>query len=93
MTVSSIRCALQAALLGAITSNLRAVTVTILNNELILYFYYENQPTDEEVEISEIVASEIMSDFINISIEVKRIVSSTSEKIPGEGIWVYHKKE
>lgn len=93
MPVSSIRCTLQVALLGAITSNLRAVTVTNLNNELILYFYYENHPADEEVEISEIVASEIMSDFINISIEVKRIVSSTSEKIPSEGIWVYHKKE
>jgi hypothetical protein len=93
ITISSIRCSLQVALLGAITPNLRAINVGVFQNEFTLYFYYEYQPCDEEIEISEIVASEVMSDFIEASITVKHIVLQRSKDIPEKGIRVFHKRE
>ena len=93
ITVSSIRCSLQVALLGAVTPNLRAVSVTTFQNEVTLYFYYEHQPCDEEIEISEVVASEVVSDFIEVSIIVKRIVLQMPKNITEKGILVFHKRE
>jgi hypothetical protein len=93
ITESSIRCSSQVALLGAVTNNLRAVTVSNVENKLTFNFYYEHQPSDEEIEISEIVASEVLSDFTNVDVHVKRVILSAPQKIPNEGFWVYHKKE
>lgn len=93
ITESSIRCSSQVALLGAVTSNLRAVCVNILENELSFNFYYEHQPSEDEIEISEIFVSEVLSDFIGVSIKVKRVILSPPQKIPNKGLWIYHKKE
>ena len=70
------------ALLGAVTNNLRAVTVSTLENEIIQYFYYEHQPNNEEIEISAIVASEVISDFIQVSLQVKHAGFTFTIKSP-----------
>lgn len=93
ITISSIRCALQVALLGAITPNLRAINTSIKENNIELYFYYETSPSEEEEELSEIVVTELYADFIDISIAVHRVILSLSKKIPEIGLRIFHRKE
>ena len=93
ITESSIRCTLQVALLGSITPNLRAINANLRENNIELYFYYENPPSEEEEELSEIVVTEIYSDFIDISITINRVVLCLSEKIPELGLRIFHRKE
>lgn len=94
-TISYIRSVVQVALLGAVTSNLRAVIVTVLSQELKLYFYYESEPTEEEVELSRVTSTEVFSDFINVSVEEQQIVLPKSEPIPFKNgdLWVYYRYE
>lgn len=93
ISVSSIRCSLQVALLGAVTNNLRALNVIVSEKLITLAFYYESHPSEEEEEISEVIASEVSSDFIDASIEVNRIVLDGKNKIPEIGIRVFHRSE
>ncbi|MFA6915602.1 MAG: hypothetical protein WC222_04335 [Parachlamydiales bacterium] len=93
ITISAIRCALQVALLGSITPNLRAINTNLKENTVELYFYYETPPSEEEEELSEIVVTEIYADFIDISINIHRIVLSLSDKIPEIGLRIFHRKE
>lgn len=93
ITTASIRCALQVALLGNITPNIRGISANLQENALELYFYYEIFPSEEEKDLSEIVVTELYSDFINISINVHRIVLPILDKIPEIGLRVYSRKE
>lgn len=93
ITISAIRCALQVALLGSVTSNLRAINADLKEKAVELYFYYETSPSEEEEELSEIIVTELYADFINVSIEIHRIVLSLSSKIPDIGIRIFHRKE
>lgn len=93
ITISAIRCALQVALLGSITPNLRAINANLKENSVELYFYYETPPSEEEEELSEIVVTELYADFIDISINIHRIVLSLSDKIPEIGLRIFHRKE
>ena len=93
ITVSAIRCALQVALLGSITPNLRAINANLKEDILELFFYYETPPSEDEEDLSEIVVTELYSDFINISITTHKIVLALSEKIPNIGLRIFHRKE
>lgn len=93
ITISAIRCALQVALLGTVTPNLRAINADLKEKTLELYFYYEICPSEEEEELSEIVVTELYADFIDISIEIHRVVLPVSTKIPNIGIRIFHRKE
>ncbi len=93
ITISSLRCGLQVALLGNITSNLRAINASVNENNIKLFFYYETSPSEEDEELSEVVVSELYADFINSSIEIERIVLPISNKIPEQEIKVFHRKE
>ncbi len=93
ITVSSIRCALQIALLGAITQNLRAINAVVKEKNIEIYFYYETPPSEEEEELSEVVETEIYSYFMDTSIATYRVVLPLSNKIPELGIRIFHRKE
>jgi hypothetical protein len=93
ITFSSISCALQVALLGAITPNLRAIDVSFDNNNIELFFYYENPPSEEEVELTGIVENKVHADFIETSIVTERIVLPMSERIPEKLLRIYHRSE
>lgn len=85
LTHSDIRCCLQVALLGAITANLRAVCVEVNKASLSIFFYYASLLSPDEEELSEIVVTEVYSDFLNIpelSVEIKRIVLPLPNPIP-----------
>lgn len=93
ITISAIRCALQVALLGNVTSNLRAINANVKENTIELYFYYETSPSKEEEELSEIVVTELYSDFIDISINIYRFVLPLLDCIPEIGLRIFHRKE
>ena len=94
ITISSIRCSLQVALLGAVTHNLRAVNICVKDDQLIeIYFYYEFPPSEEEEEISEVIASEVLSDYIDVLTQVHRCVIPISKPIPEIGIRVFHRRD
>lgn len=91
-TISGIRCSLQVALLGAVTPNLRAVSILYENESMIIFFYYEFPPSEDEIEISEIVGSEVIADFV-IPVDVKQITLGATEKIPENGLRIFHRHE
>jgi hypothetical protein len=93
ITISSIRCVLQVALLGAVTPNLRAVNANFDENNIELFFYYENPPSEDEEELSSVIETEVYSDFIDISIVTERIVLPASEKIPEKQLMIFLRKE
>ena len=47
-------------MLGCITPNIRYITVKYGNEYIFLYFYYQNQPSKEEEELAEEIASEVV---------------------------------
>lgn len=93
LTISSIRCVLQVALLGAVTPNLRAVIVETEKDEMTLYFYYDEKFSEEEEENAEVVATEVMTDFLDHVVNLKHIVLPYPEKLPEIGIRVFQRYE
>ncbi len=89
----SIRCSLQVALLGHITNSLRAINVNRAEKDLKIYFYYDASPSEEEIEISEVIASEIMSDFFNLTIQIVREILPSELAIPQFGLRVFQRYE
>jgi hypothetical protein len=92
ITISALRCSSQVALLGAVTENLKAASIVFNEKNIAMSFYYENEPSEDEVEISEVVASEVVSDFIDAYVSVHRSVCSKHPKLPEGGIWIFYKK-
>ena len=95
LDISKLRCISQVALLGSITSNLRAVIIEFDNKIIRVFFYYNNAPSEEEEELAEEVASEIISDCTEYMIEVEKITVAYPQKIPDrkDGIYVYFRHE
>lgn len=92
-TRSSLMCSLQVALLGAITENLRAVSVSFHEKNITVFFYYAKQPSNEEEDISEVVISEVLADFVDACVISNRVVLPKVNKIPEIGLKIFHKKE
>ena len=90
--ILNIRAASQIALLGAVTKNLRAVNVILQGKKISINFYYE-QISEEEEEIPEIFATEMISYFEDYAINANSITLSLSRSIPEEGIRIFCRKE
>lgn len=93
VTVSAIRCSLQVALLGAITNNLRAVDVEFSEKKITIFFYYALPFSTEEIDISEIVSTEVMNDFLDVDVISERLIFPINQIIPQKGIRVFHRSE
>jgi hypothetical protein len=61
MHINSIRLSVQAALLGHITPNLRAVYVQNKDDINRLVFYYDNPPSEDEQELASLADTEFIS--------------------------------
>jgi len=73
---TTIRLSIQRALLGAITPNMRLITIGW--NELKLFqllVYFENKPTEEEIENIESVCTEVNADIAFEKNEVRCVQS------------------
>ncbi len=95
MNIASLRCVSQVALLGQVTPNLRAVTTAFDSECIRLCFYYDQEPSEQERELAEEVASEIISDFTEYMIETEKIILAYPHKIPNKKdiIFIYHRHE
>ncbi|MFU0781148.1 MAG: N(4)-acetylcytidine amidohydrolase [Citrobacter braakii] len=60
---SYVRLSLQRALLGNVTSNIRAVTVELKNKNISLHFYFDGEPDDSDQESVSVVEAEVIADF------------------------------
>ena len=87
-----IRAASQIALLGAVTKNLRAINVLQEGKKILVNFYYE-KINEEEEEIPEIFATEMIAYFEDYDVNAYSIILPLSETIPEEGIRIFCRKE
>lgn len=93
ISISSIKSSLQAALSGAVTSNLRALNAMFNEESITLYFYYDDTPSEKEIENSEVIASEFIADFINFSFQIFREVVPITNTIPNIGISIFQREK
>jgi len=69
-------------LVETITTNLRAITINLQPKEQVFIFYYEKQPTEDEVSLYNAVLKKISLIFTNTSVIGKKIVLPKPEPIP-----------
>lgn len=93
--VLEVHCSLQRALLGAVTPNLRAVTVSVNEDEYHVHVYYQEELSEVENELISLAHTYFAADFpppeftTLITIEV----IPAPQKIPDEGRLVYERYE
>ena len=94
MDISYIRCAIQVALLGHTSSNLRAVVVKIDGNKINLLFFYDSIPSEDEIELANLTETEFMADFpFSVKIDFEIIHLPQPNPIPNSGIFAYFRFE
>lgn len=89
--IQSIVCSLQRALLGNVTENLRAVNV-IIKERVVLMFYYDSLPSEEEEELASLTDTGFLSDFPELPNDFKIIHLPYPAKIP-EGLMIFQRYE
>lgn len=84
----------QRALLGLVTDNLRAFSVSYDQNCILkLYFYYQNTPSTKEQEQEGEITAEMAADLPGIKrVDTKSVTLPFPSKIPKEGIQIYLKE-
>lgn len=88
-----IRCVLSVSLIDAVTQNLRALYALFLNDEILLKFFYEDSPTEEEIDLSEVISSEAIADLPGWCVKSQREVIARMKPIPKEGMPIYKRYE
>lgn len=72
----------QVLLLETVTTNLRAMTISLQSQELVLNFYYEKEPTEDEISLYKAVLKKVSLIFTFKSVIGKQIVLPKPESIP-----------
>ncbi|WP_437480736.1 hypothetical protein WME75_36185 [Sorangium sp. So ce1014] len=86
--------AVQQALLGEVTANLRAVAVTYDNKSIRLEAYFDGEISDEDEEAMSLVETELIAAFPeDHATDVSLIRRPAPEPIPKNRIWAFHRKE
>ena len=94
MDVGGLRLAAMRALWGIVTPNLRKVSIQEKDHVISLYFYYGQEPTEEEIDLSEDAATEVIANFPDpYLIACERQVIKTPEKIYFTGYLIYSRFE
>lgn len=83
------------ALIGNVTPNLRCVRVEDKNNAITLFFYYDNPPTEDEIELASLADTEFIADFPSpkYTTDCKVLALPYPEPIPKNGLCVYKRYE
>jgi len=94
MNISQLRLSAMRALWGVVTPNLRKVCIQEKNNNICLYFYYDKEPSEKEVELSEDAATIVIADFLEpFTISCERKVVSFPKKIDWHDDLIYFRYE
>lgn len=79
---------------GIITPNVRKVSVNQIEKVIYIHFYYNDVPSEMEIELSEEAASEFIADFSEpFLIKCERHVIGYPKKIHFDGYLVYSRYE
>lgn len=79
---------------GVVTPNLRKVSIDEASNVICLYFYYDQDPSDEEIDLFEDALTEVIADFSEpYTIDGKREIIKAPHKINFHGNLVYSRYE
>lgn len=82
------------ALWGIVTPILRKFSVELVGNTITLHFYYEKEPTEQEIELSEDAATEVIADFSEpYLIDCQRHIINMPQKVDHQGLLVYFRFE
>ena len=94
MDIAGLRLSAMRALWGIITPNLRKVSIEEKDNVICIYFYYDQDPSEDEIDLSEDAATEVISDFSDpYLIACERMVVKSPEKINFVGYLIYSRFE
>jgi hypothetical protein len=86
--------ALQQALLGEVTANLRAVTVSYDETSIHIEAYFDGEIHDEEREAISLVETEVMAEFPPTHMITHELIRRDAPAlIPKDRAWVYFRKE
>lgn len=86
--------AVQLALLGEVTRNLRAVTVEFDDRSLRLEAFFDVAPDEDDEEAMSLVETELIAAFpAEHAISVSLITRPAPQMIPQGGAWAYHRRE
>jgi len=79
---------------GILTPNVRKVSIDKNENLLTLHFYYNKNPSETEVELSEEAASELIANFSDLFlVNSERLVVEFPNKIEFNGDLIYSRFE
>lgn len=93
--IKRLKLSIQAALLGAVTENMRNIAVDICKNKILLYFFIDGEIKDDDKENISIVETEVIADFdsdFDIETIIKR-VDCPEKIILDKGHSVFQRKE
>lgn len=94
MNVAGLRLSAMRALWGIVTPNLRKVSIQEKDHVISLYFYYDQEPSEEEIDLSEDAATEVIADFPDpFLIACNRHMIAYPEKINVQGYLIYSRFE
>lgn len=94
MDVAALRLCSMRALWGIVTPNLRKVSVENKDNVIYINFYYDQEPSEEEIDLSEDAATEVIAGFAeSYLIDCKRFIVKSPEKINFVGYLIYSRFE
>lgn len=86
--------AVQQALLGEVTPNLRAFAIRYEDASIQLEAFFDQQPAEDEVEAMARVETEVIALFPESHrISLQLVTSPSPQPIPKDRIWTYHRKE
>lgn len=94
INVPGLRLSAMRALWGIVTPNLREVSIQEKDHVISLYFYYDQEPSEEEIDLSEDAATEVIANYPDpYLIACERQVVKSPEKINFVGYLIYSRFE
>lgn len=92
MNTNELKLSTQRALLGAITANMRAITLQAKNDSLLLRVIFYKNPSDDEKDLLGDITAEILADFNEINHVNEEFIidsKSPSKNLECLDFWAY----
>lgn len=95
MNYYGLRGSIQRALIDNVTPNLRSVQVDTKNDLITLIFFYDEPPSEDELERASLADTEFISDFPSpeYKTDCKIVILPYPEPLPKDSLCVYKRYE
>ncbi|MBU2714287.1 hypothetical protein [Zooshikella harenae] len=92
--INLVKLSIQRALLGEVSSFLRAVVFSINNKDIEIRFYFDGVINEEDRESASCVETEVIADYDeDYSINANCLRVDACDPINDRGVWVYKRRE